>query len=119
MTDGTGAGAVALAVALAVILAVALAVILTVILTTGAAVGTGVGGTVVGTTVVGTGVAVGVATGVAGCEVHPASRIPMNRIARTTRNFFMHLFLLFRYISIFNYPAGYSRQELNRRQGLP
>jgi hypothetical protein len=65
-------------------------------------VGTGVG-TAVGATVVGTGVGVGVATGVAGWDVHPASRIPINRIARTTKNFFMHLFLLFRYISIFNY----------------
>jgi hypothetical protein len=53
--------------------------------------------------VVGTGVGVGVATGVAGWDVHPASRIPINRIARTTKNFFMHLFLLFRYIRIFNY----------------
>jgi hypothetical protein len=65
-------------------------------------VGTGVGGTVV-TTAVGTAVGTGVATGAAGWDVHPASRIPMNRIARTTKIFFMHHFLLFRYISIFNY----------------
>jgi hypothetical protein len=67
---------------------------------------TSVVGIVVGTVVsmvVGTGVGVGVATGTAGWDVHPASRIPINRIARTTKNFFMHLFLLFRYISIFNY----------------
>jgi hypothetical protein len=54
-------------------------------------------------TVVGISVGVGVATGAAGWDVHPASRIPTNRIARTTKNFFMHLFLLFRYISIFNF----------------
>jgi hypothetical protein len=58
-----------------------------------------------GCTTVGTGVGAGVATGAAGWDVHPASRIPMNRIARTTRSFFMHLFLLFRYISIFNFYA--------------
>ncbi len=64
-----------------------------VVLTTGAAVvGTGVG----------TGVGVGVTTGAGGWDVQPAIRIPINRIARTTNNFFMHLFLLFRYISIFN-----------------
>jgi hypothetical protein len=63
-------------------------------------VGSGVGGTV--TTGVGTGVGAGVATGAAGWDVHPASRIPTNRIARTTKIFFMHLFLLFRYIRIFN-----------------
>src|SRR5512138_2918724 len=71
--------------------------------TTTSVVGTVVGTAVV-TMVVGTGVAtVVVVTGVAGCDVHPASRIPINRIARTTKSFFMHLFLLFRYISIFNY----------------
>jgi hypothetical protein len=68
--------------------------------TTTAVVGTGVGGTVV-TTVVGTGVGMGVTTG-AGWDVQPARRIPMNRIARTTKIFFMHHFLLFRYIRIFN-----------------
>jgi hypothetical protein len=73
--------------------------------TTASFVGTGVGGTVV-TTVVGTGVGTGVATGAAGWDVHPASRIPMNRIARTTKIFFMHHFLLFRYLMIFNYFVG-------------
>jgi hypothetical protein len=43
-------------------------------------VGIGVGVSV-GAMVVGTGVGVGVATGVAGWDVHPASRIPINRIA--------------------------------------
>jgi hypothetical protein len=70
--------------------------------TTGAAVvGTMVGAAVV-TTAVGTAVGTGVATG-ACWDVHPASRIPVNRIARTTSNFFMHVFWLFRYISIFNF----------------
>jgi hypothetical protein len=75
------------------------------------AVGTGVGGTVVGMgvgTVVGTGVGVGVAMGAAGFDAHPASRIPTNRIARTTISFFMHGFLLSRYISIF-YSFGYCK----------
>jgi hypothetical protein len=63
----------------------------------GSAVGPGV------STTVGTAVGVAVAAGAAGWEVHPASRIPTNRIARTTDNFFMHLFLLFRYIRIFNF----------------
>jgi hypothetical protein len=72
-----------------------------VVFTTTIVVGTEVG-TVV-TTVVGTGVGVGVGvTTGAGSDVQPARRIPINRIARTTSNFFMHLFLLFRYISIFN-----------------
>jgi hypothetical protein len=81
---------------------VAFGVLLTTTTTT-SVVGTGVGTAV--SMVVGTGVGAGVAvvTGAAGWDVHPASRIPINRIARTTKNFFMHLFLLFRYISIFNY----------------
>jgi len=70
--------------------------------TTTSVVGIGVGVSV-GAMVVGTGVGVGVATGVAGWDVHPASRIPINRIARTTKNFFMHVFWLFRYLRIFNY----------------
>jgi hypothetical protein len=84
--------------------AVAVGVALTVLLTTttttsfvGSAVGTAV------ETTVGISVAVGVATGAAGWDVHPASRIPINRIARTTNNFFMHVFWLFRYLRIFNY----------------
>ena len=88
MTDGCGVG-----------VGVGIAVVFT---TTTAVVGTGVGGTVVTTTVVGTGVGTGVATGAGGWDVQPARRIPMNRIARTTNNFFMHHFLLFRYIRIFN-----------------
>jgi hypothetical protein len=79
---------------------VGVAVVFTTTTTTslvGSAVGTGVA------MVVGTSVGTGVATGAAGWDVHPASRIPTNRIARTTNNFFMHLFLLFRYISIFNF----------------
>ena len=66
-------------------------------------VGITVVGTAVTTIVVGTTVGTVVATGVAGWDVHPASKIPVNRIARTTRSFFMHLFLLFRYIRIFYY----------------
>jgi hypothetical protein len=91
LTDGWGVG---------VGVGVAFGVVFTTTTTTsvvGIGVGTGVA------MVVGTGVGVGVATGVAGWDVHPASRIPINRIARTTKNFFMHLFLLFRYIRIFNY----------------
>jgi hypothetical protein len=74
-----------------------------VVFTTTIVVGTSVG-TVV-TTVVGTGVGAGVGVGVttgAGWDVQPARRIPINRIERTTSNFFMHLFLLFLYIRIFN-----------------
>jgi hypothetical protein len=89
VTEGWGVG---------VGVGVAAAVVTT---TTTSLVGSGVGGAVVATGV-GTGVGAGVATGFAGW-VHPASRIPMNRIARTTRSFFMHVFLLFLYISIFNY----------------
>jgi hypothetical protein len=89
VTDGWGVG---------VGVGVGIAVVFT---TTTAVVGTGVGGTVV-TTVVGTGVGVGVATGAGGWDVQPARRIPMNRIARTTKIFFMHHFLLFRYIRVFN-----------------
>jgi hypothetical protein len=85
VTEGWGVG---------VGVGVAAAVVTT---TTTSLVGSGVGGAVVAT-----GVGAGVATGFAGW-VHPASRIPMNRIARTTRSFFMHVFLLFLYISIFNY----------------
>jgi hypothetical protein len=61
----------------------------------GMAVGTGVA------TVVGTAVDVGVAADVDGWDVHPANRIPINRTTRTTINFFMHVFLLSRYIRIF------------------
>jgi hypothetical protein len=68
----------------------------------GTAVVTSMVGTAVGTAVK-TSVGVGVATGVAGWDVHPANRIPINRTARTTKIFFMHVFLLSRYISIFYY----------------
>ena len=82
---------------------VGVAVTFTIVVTTGVgATVTTVVGTTVGATV-GTGVGVGVATGAAFWDVHPASRIPTNRIASTTRSFFMHVFLLSRYISIFNY----------------
>jgi hypothetical protein len=65
------------------------------------AVGTGVA------TTVGTAVGVGVAAG-ACWEVHPANRIPINRTTRTTITFFMHVFLLSRYIRIFYYYTGFS-----------
>jgi hypothetical protein len=51
----------------------------------GSAVTTGVGATVGAAVVVG---------GVAGCVVHPQSRIPTNRIIKTTSNFFMHVFFV-------------------------
>jgi hypothetical protein len=77
---GTGVGA-------AVTLAVSFFLItITSFVTTGAG--------VVTATVVCAGVA-----GAAGFEVHPASAIPMNRIARTTKSFFMHVFFV---ISVFN-----------------
>jgi hypothetical protein len=50
----------------------------------------------------GVGVGVGVGVGAGGWVVQPARRIPINRIARTTSNFFMHVFLLFLYIRVFN-----------------
>jgi phosphotransferase system glucose/maltose/N-acetylglucosamine-specific IIC component len=67
-------------------------------------VGTGVGGAVA--TWVGAMVGAVVATGVAGWDVHPASKIPINRIARRTRIFFMHPRLLLRYIIVFYYYTG-------------
>jgi hypothetical protein len=87
---------------------------------TGVGTGVGVGGRVVGTgvgTAVGTGAGVGVAAGAAGWDVHPASRIPTNRTARTTISFFMHVFLLSRYISIF-YSFGYCKGSFTCGTGL-
>jgi hypothetical protein len=51
-------------------------------------------GAIVVAIAVGAAVGATVAGGVAGCEVHPQSRIPTNRIIRTTSNFFMHLFFV-------------------------
>ena len=103
---GTGVGrAVTFAVTFAVMFGVTTGV--------GMAVGTGVA------TVVGTGVGVGVATGVDGWEVHPANRIPMNRTTRTTITFFMHVFLLSRYIRIFYYPANLSCFRVCNRIFIP
>jgi hypothetical protein len=60
----------------------------------------------IGAAVVGTGVAVGVGvTWAAGCEVHPANRIPINRIARTINSFFMHVFFVisvYKHIQLFS-----------------
>jgi hypothetical protein len=106
----TGAG-VGTGVGTAVTLAVTFAVMLGVTTCVGIAVGTGVG------TVVGAGV--GVAAGVDGWEVHPANRIPMNRTTRTTITFFMHVFLLSRYIRIFYYPAGLSCFRVCNRIFIP
>ncbi|MGB9247947.1 MAG: hypothetical protein WCB35_09395 [Methanoregula sp.] len=99
-TLGVGA-----AVGTAVGTAVAFAVILGVTTGVGIGVGTGVA-------VVGTAVGVGVAAGVDGWDVHPANRIPMNRTTRTTITFFMHVFLLSRYIRIFYYYTGSARYRV-------
>jgi hypothetical protein len=92
MTTFAGIG---VAVTFAVTFAVTLAVTFGVATGVGTAVGTGVA------TTVGTSVGVGVAAGAADWDVHPANRIPINRTTRTTINFFMHVFLLSRYIRIF------------------
>jgi hypothetical protein len=61
----------------------------------GAAVGVVPGAAVVGTSAgAAVGAAVGVVPGAAVCDVHPQTRIPTNRIIRTTNNFFMHLFFV-------------------------
>jgi hypothetical protein len=59
-----------------------------------------------GVAVVGTGVAVGVGvTWAAGWEVHPATRIPINRTARTINSFFMHVFFV---ISVYKHIQFFS-----------